>query len=64
VNIPRYFTCPECSRRFDMFDEADADEWNYGHDCEGRDTVAGILARHGVPYRVGPNGLRVERRDT
>jgi hypothetical protein len=27
-------TCPECTRRFDLFDEVDAEEWYYGHDCE------------------------------
>lgn len=27
-------TCPECERVFDLLDEADADEWYYGHDCE------------------------------
>ena len=26
--------CIECSRVFDMFDETDAEEWAYGHDCE------------------------------
>ena len=26
--------CRECSRVFDMFDEDDANEWHYGHDCE------------------------------
>lgn len=26
--------CVECGRVFDMLDEADAEEWNYGHDCE------------------------------
>ena len=27
--------CPECGRVFDLLDENDADEWAYGHDCEG-----------------------------
>lgn len=27
-------TCPECGRVFDLTDEADAEEWSYGHDCE------------------------------
>ena len=27
--------CVECSRVFDLCDEIDADEWAYGHDCEG-----------------------------
>ena len=27
--------CGECSRVFDLCDEIDADEWAYGHDCEG-----------------------------
>lgn len=26
--------CPECYRIFDLFDEVDAEEWAYGHDCE------------------------------
>lgn len=26
--------CDECGRRFDLFDEQDAQEWAYGHDCE------------------------------
>ena len=34
VAIPTTFTCVECSRVFDMFDEVDAEEWHYGHDCE------------------------------
>jgi len=29
-----YRICVECSRQFDMFDEEDAQEWHYGHDCE------------------------------
>ena len=27
-------TCVECGRVFDLFDETDAAEWFYGHDCE------------------------------
>lgn len=34
VAVPTTFTCVECSRVFDMFDETDAEEWHYGHDCE------------------------------
>jgi hypothetical protein len=26
--------CSECERVFDLFDETDAAEWHYGHDCE------------------------------
>lgn len=26
--------CPECKRKFDLFDEVDADEYYNGHDCE------------------------------
>ena len=26
--------CVECGRQFDMFDDDDAAEWHYGHDCE------------------------------
>lgn len=27
-------TCAECGRKFDLTDEADADEFYNGHDCE------------------------------
>jgi hypothetical protein len=26
--------CPECGRVFDLLDDTDAEEWDYGHDCE------------------------------
>lgn len=26
--------CPECDRLFDLLDEDQANEWEYGHDCE------------------------------
>jgi hypothetical protein len=26
--------CGECGRVFDLFNENDANEWFYGHDCE------------------------------
>ena len=26
--------CSECDRTFDLLDEDEAAEWNYGHDCE------------------------------
>ena len=26
--------CVECNRVFDLWDEDDAGEWFYGHDCE------------------------------
>lgn len=32
--IKRYAHCVECGRQFDLFDEDDADEFHYGHDCE------------------------------
>lgn len=28
-------TCEECQREFDLTDDTDAQEWYYGHDCEG-----------------------------
>lgn len=31
---PEMVKCSECRRVFDLFDETDADEWYYGHDCE------------------------------
>lgn len=27
--------CPECGRVFDLSKDEDAQEWYYGHDCEG-----------------------------
>ena len=27
--------CVECGRVFDMLNDVDAQEWAYGHDCEG-----------------------------
>jgi hypothetical protein len=27
--------CVECNRVFDMDIDIDANEWQYGHDCEG-----------------------------
>lgn len=26
--------CPECDKLFDLLDEDQANEWEYGHDCE------------------------------
>ena len=26
--------CSECDRRFDLWNEEDANEWYFGHDCE------------------------------
>lgn len=26
--------CPECKRRFDLWNEDEAGEWYFGHDCE------------------------------
>lgn len=34
-------TCEECERVFDLLDEADQNEWNYGHDCEVYDPCEG-----------------------
>jgi len=28
-------TCAECGRVFDLLDDTDAQEYAYGHDCEG-----------------------------
>lgn len=27
-------TCPECGRVFDLTNDDDSAEWQYGHDCE------------------------------
>jgi len=34
TSMPEVHTCVECGRKFDMFVEKDAEEWEYGHDCE------------------------------
>jgi len=34
IEIPTKALCGECGRVFNMFDETDANEWAYGHDCE------------------------------
>lgn len=31
--------CRECGREFNVLDEAEADEWNNGHDCEEAEDV-------------------------
>lgn len=33
-NPHQKITCPECGRVFDLFDENDAQELEFGHDCE------------------------------
>ena len=40
--------CVECSRRFDLSDETQADEWYNGHDCEEDTTDAGAMFVDGV----------------
>lgn len=27
-------TCKECNRKFDLWNEEEAGEWYFGHDCE------------------------------
>lgn len=34
VRAYRYHKCRECGRRFDLTDETDLAEWEFGHDCE------------------------------
>jgi hypothetical protein len=43
--------CGECSRVFDMFDETDAEEWHYGHDCEA---VMTECPNHGGAFDCTP----------
>ncbi len=45
-------TCNECDRVFDLLDETDAEEWAYGHDCEGPETLA--PTNRGYTQRVIP----------
>lgn len=32
--FPRFVSCRECDRKFDLCDGQQADEWTFGHDCE------------------------------
>lgn len=34
ISLPKNKTCDECGRVFDLYNENDAEEWEYGHDCE------------------------------
>lgn len=34
VKVMPTAVCPECKRVFDLFDEAEAEEFYEGHDCE------------------------------
>lgn len=38
-------TCPECGRRFNLTDPADAGEWFAGHDCEPPEVTARVGLR-------------------
>ena len=31
--------CAECGRVFDMFNDAEMEEWEFGHDCEVPNTT-------------------------
>jgi hypothetical protein len=35
ITIATIRLCVECNRKFDLLDEEDANEFFYGHDCEG-----------------------------
>lgn len=34
LKIQSTIKCRECGRVFDLLDDNEAQEWNYGHDCE------------------------------
>lgn len=34
MSLPNQKKCFECGRVFDLYNETDAEEWEYGHDCE------------------------------
>jgi hypothetical protein len=34
MKVNSTMVCEECERIFDLFDEDQANEWYYGHDCE------------------------------
>ena len=35
MEIEHIMKCIECNRIFDLLDPEQAEEWYYGHDCEG-----------------------------
>ena len=35
MKLATYAICNECDRKFDLFNEDEAGEYYYGHDCEG-----------------------------
>ena len=35
ITINNLISCYECGRSFDLLDEEEANEFYYGHDCEG-----------------------------
>jgi hypothetical protein len=45
-------TCVECGRIFDLFDETDAAELAYGHDCE---TSPEAYTVYDLPYYSHPS---------
>jgi len=34
ISLPKNAKCVECGRVFDLYNETDAEEWEFGHDCE------------------------------
>jgi len=34
LQIQTTIQCKECDRVFDLLNDTDAQEWDYGHDCE------------------------------
>ena len=44
--------CLECNRVFDLFDETDAEEWAYGHDCESPEMIE--CPNHGGAFDCTP----------
>lgn len=34
LQIQATIQCKECDRVFNLLDNTDAEEWDYGHDCE------------------------------
>jgi hypothetical protein len=36
MNIQTKAKCGECAKVYNLLDEDEANEWFYGHDCEGQ----------------------------
>jgi hypothetical protein len=42
MQVPTKAKCGECARVYNLLDEDEANEWFYGHDCEGQSKAFNI----------------------